>query len=191
MNRYGQHCYTYILGWKSLDKWYYGARWANKLSPQEDLWNVYQTSSSHVRAFVDENGAPDVIRVSKIFDSVEHARRHENRFIARNKCVRSKRWLNKGAANGRFTHSRLHTDESKKLIGDKSRERWQNPEFATRAQKWLRCRVTSPETKQLLSVRMAEVLESAKDKWKTCPHCGKEGEGIAMRRWHFDNCRLK
>lgn len=24
----------------------------------------------------------------------------------------------------------------------------------------------------------------------TCPHCGKMGKGIAMKRHHFDNCRL-
>jgi len=24
-----------------------------------------------------------------------------------------------------------------------------------------------------------------------CPHCGKEGRGFTMKRWHFDNCRVK
>ena len=24
-----------------------------------------------------------------------------------------------------------------------------------------------------------------------CPHCPKEGLGMNMRRWHFDNCKLK
>ena len=23
----------------------------------------------------------------------------------------------------------------------------------------------------------------------TCPHCGKEGGSIIMKRWHFDNCK--
>ena len=23
----------------------------------------------------------------------------------------------------------------------------------------------------------------------TCPHCGKEGKGGQMYRWHFDKCR--
>jgi hypothetical protein len=22
-----------------------------------------------------------------------------------------------------------------------------------------------------------------------CPHCGHEGKGAVMKRWHFDNCR--
>lgn len=25
----------------------------------------------------------------------------------------------------------------------------------------------------------------------TCPHCGKSGGASAMKRWHFDNCKLK
>jgi len=24
-----------------------------------------------------------------------------------------------------------------------------------------------------------------------CPYCGKKGKGGAMKRWHFDNCRMK
>ena len=26
---------------------------------------------------------------------------------------------------------------------------------------------------------------------RTCPHCGKAGQGAAMTRWHFDNCRQR
>ena len=22
-----------------------------------------------------------------------------------------------------------------------------------------------------------------------CPHCGKNGRGNSMKRWHFDNCK--
>jgi len=25
----------------------------------------------------------------------------------------------------------------------------------------------------------------------TCQHCGKNGKGIAMKRWHLDNCKFK
>jgi hypothetical protein len=25
----------------------------------------------------------------------------------------------------------------------------------------------------------------------TCPHCNKTGQKFAMKRWHFDNCKLK
>lgn len=25
----------------------------------------------------------------------------------------------------------------------------------------------------------------------SCPHCGKEGQYRAMKRWHFDNCKMR
>jgi hypothetical protein len=34
--------------------------------------------------------------------------------------------------------------------------------------------------------RLGYVLSAVK-----CPHCGKEGGSSAMKRWHFDNCKLK
>ena len=36
--------------------------------------------------------------------------------------------------------------------------------------------------------------ERAKDRNKlkaTCPHCGKVGQMVNMKRWHFENCRHK
>lgn len=129
MNRHGRNCYTYVIGWRHLDTWYYGARWANKLDPVADLWWVYKTSSKHLKKFVEVNGEPDVIRVMREFDSEKAARVHETRFMIRFKCVRDKRWLNKGMANGRFTHSRPHSNETKALIGQRTRERFQDPEY--------------------------------------------------------------
>lgn len=35
-----------------------------------------------------------------------------------------------------------------------------------------------------------ETLEKLRIK-RTCPHCGKEGGGSAMNRYHFDNCKNK
>ena len=26
---------------------------------------------------------------------------------------------------------------------------------------------------------------------RKCPHCGKEGKGNSMLRWHFKNCKMK
>ena len=25
----------------------------------------------------------------------------------------------------------------------------------------------------------------------TCPHCNKIGQSVAMKRWHFDNCKMR
>lgn len=86
--------YTYLIGWRELDTWYYGVRYANKESPKLDLWVNYFTSSKHVKAFRDANGEPDVIRVHKEFTSREDACEYEVKFLTRMKVETSDRWLN-------------------------------------------------------------------------------------------------
>ena len=36
-----------------------------------------------------------------------------------------------------------------------------------------------------------EKQRMVQSKTYTCPHCKLTGKGSAMKRWHFDNCRLK
>lgn len=65
--------YTYLIGWKALDRWYYGVRFAKNAKPI-DLWKTYFTSSRSVRDFVKVNGDPDVIEIRKTFRSIDAAR---------------------------------------------------------------------------------------------------------------------
>lgn len=60
--------YTYLVGWRSMDVWYYGVRYAKDCDPT-DLWKTYFTSSKRVAEFRATNGEPDVIEVRKTFDS--------------------------------------------------------------------------------------------------------------------------
>lgn len=41
------------------------------------------------------------------------------------------------------------------------------------------------------SDHMRKKLSEYHKQKKVCPHCEKEGTGIAMLRWHFDNCSKK
>lgn len=84
--------YTYLIGWKTLDLWYYGYRGAK--SPHDDLWIKYFTSSKCVSGIRDRFGEPDVVKIHKIFDNDTQARTFENKFLRRVKAVTSKRWLN-------------------------------------------------------------------------------------------------
>lgn len=53
---------------------------------------------------------------------------------------------------------------------------------------WTRGKNHSPETKK----KMSDAAKDRKpDRDVVCPHCDKQGKLRAMRRWHFDNCRLK
>lgn len=44
------------------------------------------------------------------------------------------------------------------------------------------------EAKQKIAAARRKYWESNKDVLITCPHCNKSG-GLAMKRWHFNNCR--
>ena len=57
--------YTYLIGWRKLDKWYYGYR--NRDNPESDLWVEYFTSSKYVKEFRELHGEPDVVRVHRVF----------------------------------------------------------------------------------------------------------------------------
>lgn len=93
--------YTYLIGWKSHDVWYYGARWAAKCDPLE-LWVKYFTSSKQVAARRLEWGEPDVIEVRRVFTDEKVARQWEERVIRKIKAVKSLRWLNLGNGGAEF-----------------------------------------------------------------------------------------
>jgi hypothetical protein len=62
--------YTYLIGWSSLNKWYYGVEYGIKKIPcanPKNLWITYFTSSNLVDYFRKIYGEPDVIQVRKIF----------------------------------------------------------------------------------------------------------------------------
>ncbi len=139
--------YTYLIGWRELDTWYYGVRTANTKPPSEDLWNDYFTSSKYVKEFRKLHGEPDVIRVHKVFDDKESALEFEERFLDRVNAVKTTRWLNRGNAGKKFENSISHnkgiprTEETKEkirksLIGKKpSKQALENQSRATKGKK--------------------------------------------------------
>lgn len=98
MNKFGQRTYTYLIGWTSRDTWYYGYRGANKVSPEEDLWIKYFTSSDKVKAFRTLYGEPDVVKIDATFNDRFEAREHEERYLTEVDAVAKDNWLNQ--ANG-------------------------------------------------------------------------------------------
>src|SRR5574343_1948048 len=86
--------YTYLIGWSSLNKWYYGVRYAKGCHPS-DLFVSYFTSSKHVKKFIEINGNPDVIQVRKTFDSVMASREYESKVLLRLDVIHKQHWLNK------------------------------------------------------------------------------------------------
>lgn len=85
--------YTYVIGWKALDRWYYGVRFADNCDPS-DLWNPYKTSSKYVLKFIAEHGDPDLKEVRKIFSTVDSARQWEHRVLRKLRVIHNNKWLN-------------------------------------------------------------------------------------------------
>lgn len=70
-----------------------------------------------------------------------------------------------------------------------TKEAWarRSPEQRARMLHAARAAMDTLETKaKIRAQNLRRNSESAK-----CPHCGKKGQSIALKRWHFDNCKLK
>lgn len=173
--------YTYLIGWKVENKWYYGVRYAKNCNPT-DLWKTYFTSSKYVKEFRESFGEPDVIEIRKTFNSSESALTWEHCVLKRLSVVSDPKWINKtdnisfdpiilrecklGNKNPMYgklgkqhpAYGRHHTEETKAIISDKS--------TGSNNSMYGKCH------KQI-----------------TCPHCNTSGPANMMKRWHFDKCK--
>lgn len=76
-----------------------------------------------------------------------------------------------------------HTEEAREKIKVKRALQIMPKEAIERAAQTRTGQRRSEETKQLLSIK-AKNRSSV-----TCPHCGMNGPGPQMARWHFNNCK--
>ncbi len=105
--------YTYLIGWKKQNKFYYGVRYSKKCKP-DDLWVTYFTSSKYVREFRNQYGEPDIIQIRRTFKDKKSAKNWEDKVLRRLNCVFDDKWLNK--ANLNAFKSVVMTDEIKNNI---------------------------------------------------------------------------
>lgn len=85
--------YTYLVGWTSLNKFYYGVRYAENCLPC-DLWKSYFTSSKNIKMLREKYGEPDIIKVRKIFKDKTSAQIWEKKVLTRLKVLKNDKWLN-------------------------------------------------------------------------------------------------
>lgn len=104
--------YTYLIGWKKLNLWYYGVRISRNCNPA-DLWVTYFTSSKYVTEIVKTHGAPDVVQIRKTFDNPIDAVKWEITVLRRMKVLSDSRFLNKNIGG-----AILQTAEVCKKISD-------------------------------------------------------------------------
>ena len=195
--------YTYQITWTEHNKNYYGVRWANKCVPKDDLWTHYFTSSQKVKQYRKEFGEPDIIKIDKIFDSVEDARNYEIQFLTENNCVKSTLWLNASAFPVCDNTGQKRAKQSKFMIENNPMKK---KEVRKKMSILMKGRVFSDEHRANMSTchkgkkiskpRSKEYLlkQSLAQKGQVrkkiqCPHCNKIGGASGgMFRFHFDNC---
>jgi hypothetical protein len=91
--------YTYLIGWKEKNVWYYGVRYARGCKP-EDLFTSYFTSSKYVHECMRSWGLPDVIQVRKTFEKRHNALVWEQKVLRRMQVLNETKWLNKNISGG-------------------------------------------------------------------------------------------
>lgn len=106
--------YTYLIKHKPTGLVYYGFRSANKVDPENDLWNKYFTSSPKVKLLLEETGADSFdVQIRKTFDTQKQAVEWETKVLRRCKVLEDDRWINQNIAG-----YVIPTEESNKKISD-------------------------------------------------------------------------
>jgi hypothetical protein len=101
--------YTYLIGWSTQQKYYYGVRYAIDCNPT-DLWAKYFTSSPTVKAMRLIYGEPDVRQIRKIFTDKQAARLWETKVLRRMKVIRREEFLNNNDATAPPIKNRIMSD---------------------------------------------------------------------------------
>ena len=90
--------FTYYIKWSKHNIAYYGCRWSRGCLPT-DLWKNYFTSSKYVREFIKLHGDPDIIKITRIFDTAEKCISWESKFLCKVNASKNHRFLNRANAN--------------------------------------------------------------------------------------------
>lgn len=86
--------YTYLIGWKEHNLWYYGVRYARGCNPSE-LWIEYFTSCKRMNSIREQYGEPNVIQIRKTFSDRRSAIEWEHKVLRRMKVIHNNQWINK------------------------------------------------------------------------------------------------
>lgn len=106
--------YTYLIKHRPTGKVYYGFRAANRVDPDQDLWQHYFTSSPKVQQLIEETGVDSFdIEVRRVFETKEQASNWETKVLRRCRVLEDDRWINQNVAG-----YIVPTEESRKKISE-------------------------------------------------------------------------
>lgn len=182
--------YTYLIGWSTQNRWYYGVRYAKDCNPN-DLWTSYFTSSRHVKAFRKDFGEPDVIQIRNVFTDKSKATRWEQKVLFRMKVSKDPKFLNKTSS-----HAIEMTDELKQILSEAQKLQWSDPAYRKRMSDGRKGKDTWNKGKTgykngpCTDARANSISEARlMTKKLECPWCLKQCDPGNAKIWHFDKCK--
>jgi hypothetical protein len=145
--------YTYLIRHRPTNRVYYGMRAANKVDPEQDLWQHYFTSSPKVQQLIEETGQDSFdIEIRRVFNTKEQAVAWETRVLRRCRVLEDDRWINQNVAG-----YIVPTEESRKKISDfhkgkaKSEEHKKNLSESQKGKPKVNSKNQTPEYRTLMS----------------------------------------
>lgn len=111
--------YTYLIGWREKNVWYYGVRYKRGCS-ESDLMSTYFTSSKYVHECIYRWGLPDVVQVRRKFNKKKTALLWEQKVLRRVGVLHDKKWLNRNITGA----IRFDADVRKRMSLAKLGKKW-------------------------------------------------------------------
>lgn len=196
-NQWGKPCtpYVYQLIWLDDDnrpkKEYIGVRYAEMCHPNE-IFREYFTSSHVVKKYIENNKNPDIIIIRKVFYgdyAGKEAHEYESKILdkvdPRNNSVLLNINKNGYHANpdNRIT---AMLDKYGEIIPTRIEEFKQKSKQTTIERYGVDHFNKTTESRKRLSRNTKN--QHKNDKIVECPHCGKSGKSMNLKKYHFDNC---
>lgn len=161
--------YTYLIKFFHNNKilMYYGVRYGNVrlgLSPSDDFFKIYFTSSKDVNRLLEKGIMPFEIIIHKTFPSIDEACQFEVDMLTRLDAMHDDRFLNHTNTfkNDRAysNKNRIHSNEAKQKISKASSERQSSEEYRefrrlTSKERWM-----DPEFIEYMKAKNSDFLKS-------------------------------
>lgn len=153
----------------------------------------YLGSGTRWKAHIRKHGKSFVktVWVSEVFTNEEDLIDFAQFFSEYFDIVKSSKWANLVVENG-ITGGAIRTGA---VLSEETKEKLRQKASGKKASLETRLKMSvahkgKPQTKKQKQA-MREYNQNRKLPNLACPHCSKEGNYVAMHRWHFDHCKHK
>jgi hypothetical protein len=175
--------YTYLLKCKATGELYYGVKYAKNCNPDQ-FWKTYFTSSEYVKQLIHKYGINQFeFQIRKTFECESKARAWERKVIKRMNIANRREFINRSCPGEYFG---FETGEKNPMSDPKIKQKM----IINRTKSLLKNHGVSHNSK-IKSFRDNASLTMSKTNSTivACPHCGKKGGHINMKRYHYNNCK--